>query len=504
MARLTLPKARLFRGRKPMELLVAVQLGLIAAAAIGVVFGLPLWASTDENAHVSYIAAIGAGHLPLLNHFSIQPDIARVVPTAASFGNQSYEAFQPPMYYVVMAIPWDLAKAVGGVRTAVHFLRLLDVMLLAADVGLLWALARRVAPSRKVALAAFAFALTYVLWPGVVFRGVTVSNIALEMPLTTAALLALWIAFDEGSPRALIVAGGLCGLGWLCRLPFPVVVVLPLVAWRFRRRAPLAALAALALPVVLIAPWLVDNVLRYHALTAGAIVRQMQAGLFNPTGRPYGLDRLVDISKTLLGGLLPEEWNAAATVFGGRALSTGLLHVIRAALVVWVLVPFGVWVWRGPRRVWLLVAPLIIGVALMWLETVAERLPLVTPRYVYPLLPAFGLASGLALGRLHRRSGGNVTARRPQVTAPLLAVALTAGLSALWLYLAIAVPPFTNSGAKLNLPSRQSPPTAAAGSRGRLLAHSPSRHTRRLDAISQHDLADLVYPGALPRAQYPG
>lgn len=428
-----------------MELLVAVQLGLIAAAAIGVVFGLPLWAFTDENAHVSYVAAIGAGHLPLLNHFLIQPDIERIVPGAASFGGQSYEAFQPPLYYAVMAIPWDVAKAAGGVRAAVHVLRLSDVVLLAADVGLLWALARRVAPSRDAALAAFAFALTYVLWPGVVFRGVTVSNIALEMPLTTAALLALWVAFDEGSSRALVVAGGLCGLGWLCRLPFPVVVVLPVVAWRFRRRAPLAALTALALPVVLIGPWLVDNVLRYHALTGGAIVRQMQEGFFNPTGRPYGLGRLLDISKTLLGGLLPEEWNNAASPFDGYALSKGLLHVIRAALVVWVLVPFGVWLWRGPRRVWLLVAPLSIGVALMWLETVAERLPLVTPRYVYPLLPAFGLACGLALVRPRRRSDGSLTARRRPVATPLLAAALTAALGALWLYLVIVVPPLLNS-----------------------------------------------------------
>ena len=444
-ARLALPGTGLLLGREPMELLVAVQLGLIAAAAVGVVFGLPLWAVTDEMAHVSYVAAIGAGHLPLLNHFLIQPDIARLVPRSGAFGDQSYEAFQPPLYYVVMAIPWDVAKAAGGVRAAVHVLRLLDLALVAADVALLSALARRVAPSRDAALAAFAFALTYVLWPGVVFRSVTVSNIALEMPLTTAALLALWVAYDDDSPRALIVAGGLCGLGWLCRLPFPVVVVLPVVAWRFRRRAPLAALAALALPVAMIGPWLVDNALRYHDPTDGAIVRHMQGWFLNPTGRPFGLSRLLAVSKSLLGGLLPEEWNDAATPFGGYALSNGLLHVIRAALVVWVLVPFGVWLWRGPRRVWPLVAPLIIGVALMWLETAAERMPFVTPRYVYPVLPGFGLACGLALARPRRRSDGNLTARRRPVAAPLLAATLTAGLSSLWLYLVIAVPPLLNT-----------------------------------------------------------
>jgi hypothetical protein len=441
-----LPEARLLRGREPIELLIAVQLGLIAAAAIGVAVGLPLWGISDENAHVSFVAAIGAGHLPLLNHFPIQPDIARLVPNAASFGNQSYEVFEPPLYYAMMAIPWDLAKAAGGTRTAVHVIRLMDVVLLAVDAGLLWALARRVAPSRRVALVAFAFALTYVLWPGIVFRSVTVSNATLEMPLTTAALLALWIAFDEGSSRALIVAGGLCGVGWLCRLPFPVVVVLPVVAWRFRRRAPLAALAALALPVVLLAPWLIENLVRYHALSAEAIYHRMQVGLFNPGDRPYGLGRLWHLSQSLLGGLIPDEWNSASTVFGGYALSTGLLHVIQAALVAWVLVPLGLWLWRGPRRVWMLVAPLFIGLALMWIETAAARMLLLSPRYVYPLVPPFGLACGLALARAHPRRAGTLTARRGPVGELALVAALTGVLVALWLYLTIAVPPYVNSG----------------------------------------------------------
>ena len=70
-----------------------------------------------------------------------------------------------------MAIPWDVAKAVGGTRAAVVVLRLVDVVWLMADVGLLWALARRVAPSGDVALVAFAFALTFVSGPASCFVG---------------------------------------------------------------------------------------------------------------------------------------------------------------------------------------------------------------------------------------------------------------------------------------------------------------------------------------------
>ena len=216
---------------------------------------------------------------------------------------------------------------------------------------------------------------------------------------------------------------------------------------RAERRAPWAALAALALPVVLVAPWLVDNELRYHALTAVAIVRLMQGGFFNHGGHPYGLSRLVDASAPLLGGILPEEWNNAATIFDRHALNMGLLHVIRVALVAWMFLPFGGWLWRGPRRVWPLVAPVIIAVALMWIETIVERLPLITPRYAYAVLPAFGLACGLALARPPDLSDGNPSVRSRPAALPLLAGVLTVLLGALWLYLTIAVHPLTNSGA---------------------------------------------------------
>jgi hypothetical protein len=430
-----------------LQLLVAVQLCLIAAAAIGVALGLPLWAISDERAHVSFIAAIGAGHLPLLDHFPLQPDLARIGNRPAAFETQSYEAFQPPLYYVLMAIPWDLAKAVGGVTAAVHALRLLNVPLLAIDVGLLWALARRVAPSRETALGAFAFALTYLLWPGVVFRSVTVSNIALEMPLTTAALLAMWIAFNDGSSRALLAAGGLCGLGWLCRLPFPAVVLLPVVVWHHRHRSRAAAAAALALPVILVAPWLIDNLHRYHALTAAAVVREMQGSFSDPGNRPFGVDRLLHSSIPLLGGIIPEEWVATTAWFihASHRISAGLIHVLRGALVVLVVLPGGVWLWRGPRRTWLLVAPLAIGLVLMWIETAAERVLLIEPRYVYPLLPAFALAGGLALTRLGHKDGELAAGGRRAAAVPLLSLALTGLLIALWLYLVIAIPPIQNT-----------------------------------------------------------
>jgi hypothetical protein len=221
--------------------------------------------------------------------------------------------------------------------------------------------------------------------------------------------------------------------------------VLPVVAWRFRRRAPVAALVALAAPVVLVAPWLADNELRYHALTSAAIVQRMQDGLFNPGNRPYGVGRLLDDSKNMLTWLLPDEWNNAAFSVGGDTLGKGLLHVIRAASVAWLAMPLGLWLWRGPRRAWMLVVPLVLGVLLLWIETAAERLFLLSPRYVYPLVPTFGVGCGLALCRTHRARNQAFTADRRSAIAVMLVSALTASLVALWLYLVIAVPPAVNT-----------------------------------------------------------
>ena len=99
---------------------MAVQLILIVVTAIGVAVALPLWGISDENAHVSYVARDPAGHLPLLGQFCIQPrHRAGSSPSRVRIGQPVLRGLQPLLYYAVMAIPWDVAKAVGGTRAAV-------------------------------------------------------------------------------------------------------------------------------------------------------------------------------------------------------------------------------------------------------------------------------------------------------------------------------------------------------------------------------------------------
>jgi hypothetical protein len=177
----------------------------------------------------------------------------------------------------------------------------------------------------------------------------------------------------------------------------------------------------------MLAPWLVDNLHRYGAVTAVSLMKAMQGGFLNPGDRPYGVTRLAHADVALLNGMLPEEWaNTTLTLYRtGNSLPLSVLHLLRGALVVLLAGPLALWVVRGPRRLWLLVAPLLVGLVLTQLETVIVRLPLDQPRYLYPTLPAAGLLAGITCVR---SAGVRLT------TA--LAGALTIGLAGLWLYLA--------------------------------------------------------------------
>jgi hypothetical protein len=414
-------------GWRAADWLIAVQLGLIALAGLLVVTQLPIWSFADERAHAGYVAALGSGHLPVLGTDQVPADVLAVGGHVTGFGASSYEAFQPPLYYAVAGIGWDLAHAIGGSAFAARTIRAFDLLCLGVALLLLWTLARRLADSRAQALAAFAVALVFVSWPGVVFRSVTISNATLEVALSAGALLTMWIAWEQRSPRAFLAAAVLCGFGLLCRLPFPPVFLLPVVAYRFRRVSSRLAVFVLAVPPLLLAPWLLDNLHRYGALTATAILKQMQGGFLNPGDKPYGLSRLVHTDVQLLpNGLLPEEWaNTTLIIYRTPArLPISALDVVRGALVTVMVVSGAIVAVARLRGAWLLAGPLLIGLALTQVETAVIRLPLAEPRYVYPLLPAFGLAVGLALVRL-------VGPRRTALTA----AGATVVLFGLWIYL---------------------------------------------------------------------
>jgi hypothetical protein len=132
---------------------VVLQLTALALAGGVTVDRFVVWAQIDEAQHFAYVEELAEdARLPWLGRDTVSDEVlaishgtspgpSPVDPAAAGLGGQSYEAFQPPLYYV-LAVPAFLVAA--DHLDKVRVLRAFDVLLLLAAAGALWLLARQV------------------------------------------------------------------------------------------------------------------------------------------------------------------------------------------------------------------------------------------------------------------------------------------------------------------------------------------------------------------------
>jgi 4-amino-4-deoxy-L-arabinose transferase-like glycosyltransferase len=417
--------------------LVGFQIACVLVLGAITVVRLPAWGLVDEAPHYDYVQTVAEdGRLPVLGRDLLHEEVLAIddgtypgpprrPASERGLPGVSYEAFQPPLYYVLAA---PVFLAVPDHEVKLHALRALGVALLLVAVGLAWLLTRRLVPADPVP--AFALVLTVFLWPGLVVRAATVSNAGLELVLGVALSLALWRALSERSPGWLVAAGALLGAALLTKatmLAFvPSLAVACLAFLREGRWRPV--LAAAAAPALMLAPWLLSNLDRYDALTAGARAQRLLEPAVNPEGRDFGVSDLPAKHLNLLNGVLPEEWwleFLSATKRWVRNIAVGAL--LAGGLVLMLRAPAA----ELRRGLAVLLLPLVSGILLMSLSLLGDNWDAFLPRYVYPALP--GCAALAALGLATRAS-----ARVQLATAGVL----TALLLALWLHLA-TVTPFT-------------------------------------------------------------
>ena len=431
----------------PVRAVIAVQLAVMIAAGIATVLSLPKFTG-DEIAHFSYLQSVAEeGQLPLLGPTLISPQAeaiyegtypspGRLDPAKRGLSGRSYEAFQPPLYYLLGAAPFRLTGADYVVKMRV--MRLVGLALLLAAALLLWRLTVELIGEPGEAEPYFAFALTALLWPGIVLRTVTISNSGLEFLIGIGLTLVLWRAWQRRSVGWLIGAAVLIGFGLLTRLT--IIVFIPgllICAFVVLRQAQisararwLAAASVVVIPALMMAPWLLSNLDRYGSLTGSRVVRQLMEPFFNPDGIKYTVS---DIPRGLLvvtRAPLAEEWWIDLL----SALKRWVLTVLMTALVV--LAPLGVLsVKPSEQRTRLLVLlALPVGVGLVWICYVLLVLnwDFFLPRYLYPTIPGLMLLAAVSIGRL--RGGARAL--------PASAAGRTALLAVWWVYLS-TVEPFT-------------------------------------------------------------
>jgi 4-amino-4-deoxy-L-arabinose transferase-like glycosyltransferase len=396
-----------------------------------------VWDAVDERAHFSYIENIARKLVPPVLGYdcstaaSLNVDsgsrIAPPQPPCTNLGTSSYEAFQPPLYYYLAAPLFALPLSTRG---HIYAIRTFDLILLLITVVLILAISRRVAPRRPLATASIG--LLPLLWPGVILRAVTISNAALELPLTLGFVYAAWRADQRDSRRWLMAAGALLGACLLTKLTLIYLAAIFAVAvLRYLLQAPArrwrAALAAAIVPLIVLSPWLALNVHRYGTLTANGQAQVQQTPVINPRHVHYTVANLPSMNGQLFN-VLPQEWRTYSNGPSDTSPhvnplvegTTGIGVLIWACFVLF-------WLARGPRQReayfgW----PIIGAVVTLNAVLLLQNWPLFIPRYIYPALVPLGLYAALMLWQSPRAT------RR----AGLLSAVVTIWFAAIWAYLA--------------------------------------------------------------------
>lgn len=396
--------------------LIVLQLGTIVVFGAITAARYPLWSPVDEGAHFDNVAWIAEhGSLPVLGQTpaseqqlairqGVYPRRTNLDPAKLGLTGLSYEAFQPPLYYVVATPVFDLS---GNYRTKAYLLRFFGLALLVAAAALVGRLSRHVLKDRW--LVGWSVGLLVLMMPGVVVRSVTISNLDLAIPLTIACVTEIWIAWERRSSMRLVAAGALVGLCVLTDLYLvelvPVFALAAVAVVRSRRTWTDALWAGAGALVAFLAvvPWLVFNEIHYHALTASQIAKREQLAVVNPGHLHYSLGAVPGLTvQNLFNPLMPQEWG---TVLWPHPVLDQLAVDFQVLLIGGTLV---LALALGRRLVdtgyWILFLPWVLNLFLCWYIDVGQQwlTGSMVARYTYPTLPVLGVFVGAAALHLLR------------------------------------------------------------------------------------------------------
>jgi len=385
---------------------------LVAVLGAVTVARFHIWAEIDEQAHYALVQSVAQQHRwPKATDY-VSPQVQAIsdhtyprpstrTPAQVGLAGRTYEAQQPPLYYLAAAIPFEL---VGNYRSKVFAVRAFDLLLLLAGVLLLIALARELyADDRDVAPVAAAGALLVVLWPGFVVRAVTISNSALEFPMAIAFLLVLWRTWRAPSVRAFAFTGLLFGLCLLTKptllylgTPF-LIVLISVLRGAPRERVMRDGGAALAITVLLVMAWVISNLAAFGTLTQTSAAIDLSRPYLYPNGAPsFGWSVIHNQLNFLSQAVLPQEWQAQFDVTWVHVAALALLIALGLG-ALWVAAR------AADRRLWFVLSPVLTGLVFMVGVLVFGRFDSFPPRYLYAVLPPLAMVVAVWVWRAFPR-----------------------------------------------------------------------------------------------------
>lgn len=368
-----------------------------ALIAVGYALAVPPWNHPDEPAHFNYVRYLATrGELPVLemgawNTEELEALKASKFRGAPSIEHITYEAHQPPLYYVLAAPVYRLSSGLplGG---QVFALRLLSVGLGVALVYLVAVVALRAAP-RRGDVATLAAGLAAFL-PMHTSMAAAINSDALANVLGAGLVLAALRGVDPGyGRRAWAGVGALVGAALLTKATTYALIPLSVGALILGRRT--SGMAT----------W--RDRLRDGAL-AGGVALVVSGWWFGRNGTTYGWDdllasrrhddvvvgqlRMADVGGEAAGGMVTTLWQSFWGVFGwmGVPMDDQMYLAYGTAVVVAgiggvVALPYARQARRWGRLVILLGAGVAVAGAL-----VLYNLRFVQPqgRYLFPALAA--------------------------------------------------------------------------------------------------------------------
>ena len=225
----------------------------------------------------------------------------------------------PPAYFLWIAVADGVADFTG-----VAFHGLVNLPAMAADVGIAWIVQAHLARKGAVETTRLAAAGLVLLGPAFIAISGYHGQIDSVAILPAVAAVALW---DRGGARRGLAAGALIGIGIAVKTVPGLMLLALLPCARSRGEAATLVGAAVAVPLVLLAPYLLHD--------AGAVTQALE---YPPRGTAGGLGLISTVApNVLVKGVLDHAtaWNALWLL----ALALVLWRIrpapARAAVIVW-------------------------------------------------------------------------------------------------------------------------------------------------------------------------
>ena len=378
---------------------------------------LPPWGLIDEEQHLDYIRSLAEeGTVPVASRTPLSPQIIESLfrshrwstfhwptppsndPADLGLEGYSYEGFQPPLYYVLMAPIFRLLP--GGVLASLFALRLVAVALSLVTVWITWRIASDIFSGN--ALLSLLPPLILVLLPERTMAASRVNNDVLLEPIAAAFFwVAVRVLLHGFTVRRSLALGLFLGLGFLTKTSMAILVLaLPCILW-FRRHDPglmTKTLAAVAPATALGAPLILRNLRLYGDWSGFAGFRVMA----NFAGPQRSLSALVTAAQNLFGNFWVVWWQGAEVgSWPGLTLARLLLAALCLASAV------GLWrsartpsgsVVREPLPILGLALVLVFGcgLAVLWAYFGGE-VPVIQGRFLLPVMAPIVLLLGYGL-----------------------------------------------------------------------------------------------------------